>query len=66
MQEFENFVKAFDSDLVLKMYSTISIIVYNTEAYLVCENKSPSIDLVQLIKFKGGGTDFEKPLTRAY
>ncbi len=66
MQEFEKFVKTFHNDHVLKMNSTISIIVYNGDAHLVCENKCPSKNLVQLIKFQGGDTDFEKPMTLAY
>jgi len=44
----------------------ITVINYESTARLVFEKKEPSLDLLDLIDFKSGGTNFEFALSKGY
>jgi len=44
----------------------ITVINYESTARLVFEKKEPSLDLLDLIDFKSGGTNFELALSKGY
>ena len=62
MAESKKFIEKLSSDRNLKDYSKVSIITYTTSAKLNCENQNPNVNLLNSVKFMGGGTNFDKPL----
>jgi hypothetical protein len=53
-----------ENDPILKSNTKITIITYNNDITVNCENKVPEVTLVNNLELIGIGTNFEKPLIK--
>jgi hypothetical protein len=62
--ECKRFLELIENDPVLKSNTKITIITYNNDITLNCENKVPEVSLIDNLELNGIGTNFEKPLIK--
>jgi Mg-chelatase subunit ChlD len=62
--ESKRFLGLIENDPILKSNTKITIITYNDDITINCENKVPEVTLIDNLELNGGGTDFEKPLIK--
>lgn len=59
LNEARRFIGELEKDPLLKSNSKVTIITYNDDPVLVCENMVPEKKLIDQLKFMSGNTDFE-------
>ena len=62
--ESKRFLGLIENDPILKSNTKITIITYNDDITLNCENKVPEVTLIDNLELNGIGTNFEKPLIK--
>jgi hypothetical protein len=62
--ESKRFLELIVNDQILKSNTKITIITYNDDITLNCENKVPEVTLIDNLVLNGIGTNFEKPLMK--
>jgi hypothetical protein len=62
--ESKRFLELIVNDQILKSNTKITIITYNDDITLNCENKVPEVALIDNLELNGIGTNFEKPLMK--
>ena len=62
----EKFLSKIIADPILKQNSYISVINHNDTTITYFKESEPDLNLIDLIRFRGGKNDFDNPLIDAY
>eukprot|EP00347_Sterkiella_histriomuscorum_P017940 403347401 len=62
MKSVQAFMELICANIKIQKHSRITALTYEDNIYEVFEERIPDIELLDLITFKGGGTDFKKPI----
>ena len=66
MDAVTGFLKKLIDDSILRNNSWITVINHNETSIVYFEERQPDLSLIDLIKFRSGGNDFDNPLFDAH
>lgn len=62
LRESKRFLGILSESELIENHTKVSIITYSNDSVLNCEKELPQPELIDKIKYIGGGTNFDSPL----